>query len=257
MGKGGETMRKRRAFAVLLACSLLLSGNGMTVLAAETGVDQPVAVTQTEEPETSENTGETGEPPVSETSGAVQEPGESETPGTVQQPGEPQAPEESGTPEEAEKPDESETPEDTEKPGESGTPEDGETPEETEDPDVPKADEAEKEPVEDEEAEPVKEQEEPEQAASEVQNYVSRIVTFTDDTGMQVTYDANASTRYRYVVENGILTAVMIQSTTVSGNTTEEPQSLRVTWNCGSRRKARNILPSRRVCLVEIRKLPM
>ncbi len=222
-------MRKRRAFAVLLACSLLLSGNSMTVLAAETGVDQPVAATQTEVPETSENTGETGEPGTaqepgeSETPGAAQEPGKSETPGTSQQPGETQAPEENGTPEEAEKPDESETPEDTEKPGESGTPEDGETPEETEDPDVPKADEAEKEPVEDEEAEPVKEQEEPEQAASEVQNYVSRIVTFTDDTGMQVTYDANASTRYRYVVENGILTAVMIQSTTVSGNTTEEP----------------------------------
>lgn len=221
-------MRKRRAFAVLLACSLLLSGNSMTVLAAETGVDQPVAATQTEAPETSENTGETGEPGTaqepgeSETPGAAQEPGKSETPGTSQQPGETQAPEESGTPEEAEKPDESETPEDTEKPGESGTPEDGETPEETEDPDVPKADEAEKEPAEDEEAEPVKEQEEPEQAASAVQNYVSRIVTFTDDTGMQVTYDANASTRYRYVVENGVLTAVMI-STTVSGNTTEEP----------------------------------
>lgn len=228
MGKGGRTMRKRRAFAVLLACSLLLSGNSMTVLAAETGVDQPVAATQTEAPETSENTGETGEPGTaqepgeSETPGAAQEPGKSETPGTSQQPGETQAPEESGTPEEAEKPDESETPEDTEKPGESGTPEDGETPEETEDPDVPKADEAEKEPAEDEEAEPVKEQEEPEQAASAVQNYVSRIVTFTDDTGMQVTYDANASTRYRYVVENGVLTAVMI-STTVSGNTTEEP----------------------------------
>lgn len=215
-------MRKRRAFAVLLAFSLLLSGNGMTVLAAETGVDQPVAATQTQEPETSENTGETGEQAESETPGAVQEPGESETPGTVQQPGEPQAPDESGAPVEAEKPDESETPEETEKPEESGTPEEtekpeeGEIPEETEDPAVPKTDEAEKEPVEDE-------QEEPEQAVSAVQNYVSRIVTFTDDTGMQVTYDANASTRYRYVVESGVLTAVMIQGTTESGDTTEEP----------------------------------
>ena len=203
-------MRKRRVLAMWLALSLVLSGNGMTVLAAETGMEQPVVTTQTETPETGENTGESATPGTtegSETPETVQESGESETPGEVQEPGE------NETPEEAEKPEEAE------EPGESETPEEAEQPEETEDPDAPKAEE---QPEEDELEEPVKEQEEPEQTVPMAQNYVSRIVTFTDDTGMQVTYDANASTQYKYVVEGGVLKAVM-KTTTVSGNTTEEP----------------------------------
>lgn len=210
MGKGGRTMRKRRVLAMWLALSLVLSGNGMTVLAAETGMEQPVVTTQTETPKTGENTGESATPGTtegSETPETVQESGESETPGEVQEPGE------NETPEEAEKPEEAE------EPGESETSEEAEQPEDTQDPDAPKAEE---QPEEDESEEPAKEQEEPEQTVPMAQNYVSRIVTFTDDTGMQVTYDANASTQYKYVVEGGVLKAVMT-TTTVSGNTIEEP----------------------------------
>lgn len=222
MEKGGRTMRKRRVLAVWLALSLVLSGNGVTVLAAETGVDQPGVTTQIETPETNENTEEGGpaeeaqEPEESQTSGETQESGESQTPGETQEPGENETPAE---------PEDGETPGTAEEPGENVAPEETETPEDTEKPDA--ADEEEtKDPVEEqpeEEEEPAQEQEEPGQAASEVQSYVSRIVTFTDDTGMKVTYDANASTQYRYVVENGVLKNVLKQSTTVSGNTIEEP----------------------------------
>lgn len=216
MGKGGRTMRKRRVLALWLAFSLVLSGNGMTVLAAETGMEQPVVTTQTETPETSEDTGESATPGAaeeSETPETVQEPGESGTPGAAQEPGKSETPGETEKSEEGEKPGESETPEEAEKPG------DGETTEETEDPDAPKAEE---QPEKDESEESAEEQEEPEQTAPMAQNYVSRIVTFTDDTGMQVTYDANASTQYKYVVEGGVLKAVM-KTTTVSGNTIDEP----------------------------------
>lgn len=223
MGKGGRTMRKRRVLALWLALSLVLSGNGMTVLAAETDMEQPVVTTQTETSETGENTGESATPGTtegSETPETVQESGESETPGEVQEPGENETPEEAEKPEEAEEPGESETPEEAEQP------EDGETPEDTEDPDAPKKDEsadpAEEQPVEDEETAPV---EEPEEDEIAVQTYVSRIVTFTDDTGMQVTYDANASTQYDYVVENGVLTAVREKTTDSEGNAGFEPVS--------------------------------
>ena len=45
-------MRKRRVLALLLALSLVVSGNGMTVLAAEQGADMPVLATQEEAQET-------------------------------------------------------------------------------------------------------------------------------------------------------------------------------------------------------------
>ena len=41
-------MRKRRVFALLLALSLVVSGNGMTILAAEQGADVPISVSQEE-----------------------------------------------------------------------------------------------------------------------------------------------------------------------------------------------------------------
>lgn len=43
--------------------------------------------------------------------------------------------------------------------------------------------------------------------------YVSRIVSFTDYTGMRVTYDANVSRKYVYEVTDGVLTAVKEQGT--------------------------------------------
>lgn len=210
MEKGGRTMRKRRVLAVLLALSLVVSGNGMTVLAAETGTEQPVVTVQTETPELGEDTGESVTPETTE---------ENITPGETQKP------EDGGTSEETQKP---ETPDGTENPGENGTevpgeneaPDEAETPDETEDPDAPKEDEAteptEEEPAEEEE--PVEEIQEPEKEEAPVQNYVSRIVTFTDDTGMQVTYDANASTQYHYEVTDGVLTAVKIKKTDAEGN---------------------------------------
>lgn len=210
-------MRKRRVLALWLALSLVVSGNGMTVLAAETGTEQPAVTTQTETPETTQESGENGTPETGEKAG------ENAAPGATVEPGE------SGTPEAGDKTGETETPEAGDKAGETETPETGDKtgeadiPGEAEDPDAPKEDEsadpAEEQPVEDEETEPVEEPEEDEIAA---QTYVSRIVTFTDDTGMKVTYDANASTQYKYVVEGGVLKAVM-NTTTVSGNTTEKP----------------------------------
>ena len=46
-----------------------------------------------------------------------------------------------------------------------------------------------------------------------------RMVTFTDDTGMRVTYDANEAAAYKYTVAAGVLTAVTnADDTPVSGN---------------------------------------
>ncbi len=93
------------------------------------------------------------------------------------------------------------------------------------------ADPAEKLPAKDGAEELEKELEKPVKAAPAVKTYVSRMVSFTDDTGMNVTYDANASTQYHYVVKDGVLTAVVTRSeaddsvsdNTVSGNTIDEP----------------------------------
>lgn len=48
----------------------------------------------------------------------------------------------------------------------------------------------------------------PDENASGTQAYVSRVVSFTDYTGMRVTYDANVSLKYVYEVSDGVLTAV-------------------------------------------------
>ncbi|MCM1266495.1 MAG: leucine-rich repeat domain-containing protein [Bacteroidales bacterium] len=198
-------MRKRRILAFMMALSLVVSGNGMTVLAAETGTE-PTAEVLT--PET----------------GVVQE--EAEAPEETETSGEPEETEKTETPETTESAGETETPETTEEPDETAASEVTEDSEEQEDPDAP-AEEETAEPVTEESVEPVEEEEpEPveEQGKNMVlpQNYVSRMVTFTDDTGMQVTYDANAATQYVYKVENGVLTAVVTQ-TTVSDNTIETP----------------------------------
>lgn len=49
------------------------------------------------------------------------------------------------------------------------------------------------------------------------ETYVSRVVTFTDCTGMQVTYDANASREYIYEVEDGVLKGVKVKKTDETG----------------------------------------
>lgn len=68
-----------------------------------------------------------------------------------------------------------------------------------------------------EEAEPKKE--------SETSAYVSRIVSFTDGTGMRVTYDANASRQYVYEVKNGVLTGVKVKKSDEEGTLVLEANS--------------------------------
>ena len=50
------------------------------------------------------------------------------------------------------------------------------------------------------------------------ETYVSRIVSFTDCTGMRVTYDANASRQYVYEVKDGVLTGVKVKKTGEEGD---------------------------------------
>lgn len=56
-----------------------------------------------------------------------------------------------------------------------------------------------------------------------VEAYVSRIVSFTDCTGMRVTYDANASRQYVYEVRDGVLTDVKVKKTAEDGAVVLEP----------------------------------
>ena len=205
-------MRRRRVFALLLALSLVVSGNGMTVLAAEQGADMPVSASQEESEETVPGQKE-------DTSGGTEDTSVEDVPETDNTSEETQTPAEGDLSDEEDKTQEGE---DQESPGES-------------DPSVPQDEEQGDDQLTGEEdedgnldetpGEPVEEipEEEPVEVESKPQAYVSRMVTFTDDTGMRVTYDANASEKYIYKVENGVLTGVTQMGTeTVSGNTIEE-----------------------------------
>lgn len=193
-------MRKRRVLALLLALSLVVSGNGMTVLAEEQGADMPVLASQEEVTETDDKSQETGD--TSDISEGTETPAGEDTSDEEGKTGGDEMPENPETPV---------------NPGES-------------DPSVPKEDNGEQggdqistedgEDGKQDEAEGGETAEEPEvnepAPAEEVfgeKTYVSRMVTFTDDTGMHVTYDANASQQYIYKVENGVLTAVVEKST--------------------------------------------
>lgn len=61
-----------------------------------------------------------------------------------------------------------------------------------------------------------------EKEVSTTEAQVSRIVSFTDCTGMHVTYDANASRQYIYEVENGVLTAVKVKKNDADGSIVPE-----------------------------------
>ncbi len=237
-------MRKKRVLAVLLALSLVVCGNGMTVLAAQQGADMPVSVSQEktgepapednqqkEDQQKEETAGEnTGEP----TSGPSK-PDETQEPSPDEgKPAEGEKPAEEGKPAEAgeEKPgeagEEKPTEAEGEKPAEGGEPADPDAPgagDGTEE--IPGGGEATapegQEPADGEEApvetdaETEKPEETPDQKDVEMQVYTSRMVTFTDDTGMRITYDANAELRYIYVVEDGVLTAVKVKSDAQEG----------------------------------------
>ncbi len=61
-----------------------------------------------------------------------------------------------------------------------------------------------------------------EKAADDAEEYVSRIVSFTDYTGMRVTYDANASLSYVYEVKDAVLTGVKCRKRDEHGKETLE-----------------------------------
>lgn len=195
-------MRKRRVFALVLALSLVVSGNGMTVLATEQGVDMPVPTSQEEIQESDSKTEEN-----------------KDTPDNTEEP-----------PEKVDKPEgENEPPTEEKPPIEDENQKDPEKPEGS-DPSAPKDDNAVQEGGQppagsDEEGKLEKEPgaavQEPSVSANDAdvkeepvaQPYVRRMVTFTDDTGMRVTYDANASQLYDYEVENGVLKSVTVRDT--------------------------------------------
>ena len=232
-------MRRRRVFALLLALSLVVSGNGMTVLAAEQGADMPVSASREESEETvpgqkedtsggtedtsvedvpeTDNTSEETQTPaagdLSDEEDKTQEGEDQESPGNPET-GDPSVPEEDDDGQDMDQPSGGDSGQNGDQPStEEG---EDETPEEE-----PAVEAPGKEPADESgEKEPVKE-------AASPRAYVSRMVTFTDDTGMHVTYDANASQQYIYKVADGVLTDVVEISIRedISGNTieTEEP----------------------------------
>ena len=212
-------MRKRRVLALLLALSLVVSGNGMTVLAEELGADMPPSTSQEVTQETGDTSGK-GEdiPGNSEVSSETEdkseegkEPSKEEKPSDENK--DPEKPSDENK--DPEKP--SDENKDPEKPSDENK--DQVNPGES-DPSVPKEDDAEQG-----DAKPGTEEQKPTVSANdtdadtdaeetaEAKPYVSRMVTFSDDTGMRVTYDANASQMYDYVVTDGVLTAVNVKDT--------------------------------------------
>lgn len=226
-------MRKRRVLALLLALSLVVSGNGMTVLAEELGADMPPSTSQEVTQETGDKSGKGEELPgnseaSSETGNKSEEgkePSKEEKPSNENK--DPEKPSDENK--DPEKP--SDENKDPEKPSDENK--NPVNPGESE-PSVPKEDDAEQgdtkpgtEEVKDGEQDkkPGTELQKPTVSANDAdagvdadeaitaKPYVSRMVTFSDDTGMRVTYDANASQMYDYVVAGGVLTAVKVKDT--------------------------------------------
>jgi hypothetical protein len=185
-------MRKRRVIALLLALSLTVSMNGLTVLAEGTAGVQVTDVSVLSEDDSANASVETGDE-AGESQENEASDGEDQSRDT--------AGEETGSGTNAEQEgigDGAETVNPTEEDSaENG--EDAETPDE-------------ESASEDETAEPFDEETEAETAAVQADMDV-RMVTFTDDTGMCITYDANETAEYQYVVsEEGVLTDIQNQS---------------------------------------------
>ncbi len=220
-------MRKRRVLALLLALSLVVSGNGMTVLAAEQGADMPVLASQEDTQENDDKSEESGDTSGNtedaskdgDTSGEEKQPSTGETPseGTEnpENPGEsePSAPKEDDAEQGG---DQIGSEDDGQSGDQTGSEDDGQSGDQTDtEGGDGKQDEepgAEQDPVADAQ-EPtvsendVEETEEPEEELVEKTAEV-RMMSFTDDTGLRIVYDANAVEKYAYTVENGVLTGV-------------------------------------------------
>lgn len=244
-------MRKRRVLALLLALSLVVSGNGMTVLAAEQGADMPVSVSQEETQDIEDNSEEkedasgsteeasgtedtSGETNTPEEGSPSDEEGKNEEGDTSQNPEnpdnageeEPSAPKDEDGEQDGDKP----STEDGEQNGDQPSTEDGEQNDDqpsTEDGEDGKQDEAPdaetQDPAEDVQ-EPsvsendVEEAEEPEEELEEKSGEV-RMMTFTDASGLQITFDANAAEENAdnlVIDENGVLTGIK-EGATVEG----------------------------------------
>lgn len=226
-------MKKRRALALLLALSLSVSMNGMTVLATASGSGEPSVTTEegsgmSGEEETSgsqENAGDEkpkGEQTGSENAGSETNPGGSSEGDS----GSENNGENSGSPEDPDKKDESGDPDNTggQNPGgednkeEKPSDEEGETKPGEENPDE-KDPTVEEDPEEgkpgDEKAEEsvsentVGEEEETEELP-ELEMKEARMVTFTDNTGMRVTYNANAE--YELEIADGTLNGIKVRN---------------------------------------------
>lgn len=223
-------MRKRRVLALLLALSLVVSGNGMTVLAAEQGADMPVSMSQEETqdiednseekeeasdgaeetPETEDKSEETKTPEEGDTSDGedgTEQGDTTENPENPDNEGEtdPSAPKEDDTEQGGDQP----PVEDGEQNGDQPTTEDGEDGEQEEEPGTEEQDPAAdvQEPsVSENDVDETEEPEELEEKTGEV-----RMMSFTDASGLQITFDANAAAENAEKVtidENGVLTAV-------------------------------------------------
>lgn len=205
-------MKRRRILALLLALSMAVSMNGMTVLAAGTGETEVTDVSL--DGQTVNNTpGDSGDDAVEGAGQLGASSGDEQTDsGNQTQDGSEVKPGDStGT--------EGKTGDDTGKDENSGddlgsddqldddSAEEDKTDEETGEEDRDAGELPLEEEIENlEDQEPVKEVETEEKTDAEVP--VVRMVTFTDETGMSVTYDANASDRYRYDVSDGVLNSI-------------------------------------------------
>ena len=209
-------MKKRRVLALLLALSLAVSMNGMTVLAAETGAAEAVVMSVEEggdevSKEDTETT-ETGE--TEENTDTDEKDSEGQKPeDTEQNAGDDSEtnPEEVSGEEADEKSDEEQKTEE-----DSAADETEVTDQEGSEEEIP----TEGEETADEEEEAAQaERESEENKEIKAQAATVRMVTFTDDTGMRITYNANEAAAYKYTVEEGVLTAVTnADDTPVSGN---------------------------------------
>ncbi|MDE6318325.1 MAG: leucine-rich repeat domain-containing protein, partial [Lachnospiraceae bacterium] len=188
-------MRKRRGLALLMALSLAVSTNGMTVFATEAGeLTEPVVSLveeSTEDVQDVEGQTDTADEAADNEQGIDSE--------------------------ETEKNDEAggDSTEDQTGNTDDGTSagEDSDVSDKDSDAQTPDSEDAGDETVSenaqpDEDAPAEEESEEnPEENPAVIKHEV-RMMTFTDDTGLKITYDANAAENYKYVVENGVLTRV-------------------------------------------------
>lgn len=212
-------MKRRRILALLLALSLAVSMNGMTVLAAGTGAAEGAEVSLDEL--SADGTQEASGDDAAEGAG---QPGD--TTGTEQTKSDSQPQDDSEG--KADNDTESDVNPDDESGSEDGSETDDTTGEDflgndeadevTEEEDSGTEELSAEEETEDPEADSA-DQETEEESGTATQSAVVRMVTFTDDTGMRITYDTNAAAAYIYTVSNGELTEVKnSDGTPVSGN---------------------------------------